>query len=162
MAGSISDQLLKMGLVDEKKAKQVKHQKRQENTKKGRRGVENARMDRRAALAASQDNARQKDRERELQRQEKSDKIAEQHRIMQIVQSGTVKGKTGGRKRFYYDSRDGRVPYLEVNDDVLDALEKGTMALAEEPEGRMFIIDESSAARVAELDPLWLALWNRA
>ena len=161
MAASISDQLLKMGLVDEKQAKKAKHQQRQDNKKKGRRGVEAARMDRRAALEANRQNASQKDRARELERQEQSNRHAEQHRILQIVQSGTVKGRTGGRKRFYYDSRDGRVPYLEVSDEVVEGLENGKMALAEEPEGRISIIESQSAERIAELDPMWLALWNR-
>ena len=161
MAASISDQLLKMGLVDEKQAKKAKHQQRQDNKKKGRRGVEAARMDRRAALEANRQNASQKDRARELERQEQSNRHAEQHRILQIVQSGTVKGRTGGRKRFYYESRDGRVPYLEVSDEVFDGLENGKMALAEEPEGRISIIESQSAERIAELDPMWLALWNR-
>jgi len=160
MAGSLGDQLLKMGLVNEKQAKKARHEQRQENKKRGRQGVEDSRMDRRAALIANQENQRQKDRTRELSRQEKSDKLAEQHRLLQIVRSGVVKGRTGGRRRFYYESRDGRVPYLEVNDEVLEALEAGAMALAEDLDGRTSIIDRSSAARIAEIDPNWLALWN--
>ena len=159
MAASISDQLLKMGLVDEKQAKKAKHQQRQDNKKKGRRGVEASRMDRRAALEANRQNASQKDRARELERQEQSNRHAEQHRILQIIQSGTVKG--GPVDESDYDGRDGRVPYLEVSDEVVDGLENGKMALAEEPEGRISIIESQSAERIAELDPMWLALWNR-
>ena len=161
MAGSISDQLLKMGLVDEKQAKQAKHRQRQENSKKGRRGVEAARVDRRALLEANQAQARQADKDRERGRQDEVALREAQNRIAQIVQSGSVRGRTGGRKRFYYESRDGRVPYLELNDETVDGLDKGSIALAEEPSGRIVLVDGDCARRIAELDPMWLALWNR-
>ena len=69
-------------------------------------------------------------------------------------------GRTGGRRRFFFEARDGRVPLIEVNDDTMAGLEGGRIAIAEDPHGSTTLITREAAERIADLDGTWLRLWN--
>ncbi len=158
---SIKDQLLQLGLVDEKQAKQAAHDKRVANRKKGG-GAAHAK-ERRArddAARAQRDEERARDRAREIERQSQTTGRDTQLRIAQMVESGRVPGKTGGRKRFYFDGREGRVPYAQVSDEIAEALEAGRIALVESPQAKTSLVVAETAERIAELDLRWLRVWN--
>ena len=68
MAGSLSDQLLKLGLVDDKAVKKAQHDQRQSNKKKGRKGVAQSREDRNKHFEAQRQESRRSDQARERTR----------------------------------------------------------------------------------------------
>ncbi len=76
--------------------------------------------------------------------------------IAQIVAAGQLAGDTRGRRRYYYEARDGRVPYLELDDAIVGRLEKRGAAICEAPSGALTLVDGETAQRVAALDPSWL------
>lgn len=76
--------------------------------------------------------------------------------IAQIVAAGQLGGNIGGRRRFYYEARDGRVLYIELDDGVAGRLEKRNAAICEAPGGEITLVDGETAQRVAALDAQWV------
>ncbi len=161
MSGTLGDQLLKMGLVDEKQVRQVKQEQRASRKRKGRSGVNADKAARAQAAEARRNESRRNDRERSRAANEATADHESQHRIQQIVGSGRVEGRTGGRRRFYFEARDGRIPLLELNDESIDGLEGGRIAIAEAPDGRVTLVNRNAAERINEIDTSWIRTWNR-
>lgn len=159
MAGTLADQLLKMGLVSEKDAKKAAHQQRVGKKQKGRAQIEAERAERRKQAEARQQQQQAADKARgEAERAAQASREV-QLQVAQIVQSGKVKAGRGFR-RFYFESRDDRVPYVEVADDVAERVERGDVAVTESPTGEVELVGRDAAARIAELDRSWLRLWS--
>lgn len=81
---------------------------------------------------------------------------ADEALIARIVEAGRVEAGSGGRRRFYYESRDDRVPYLELPDALASRLEKREAAICEAPDGTVSVVDADTARRIAALDRRWL------
>jgi len=160
MASSLQDQMLKMGLVDATQVRKAQHDKRVGNQAKGRKGVAAQRTQRDAKAAAARHATKRADRAREKAKWTAAETREVQLLVQQIVDSGRLQGRTHGRRRFYFDSRDGRVPYLELSDEMVTDLERGRVGLAETPKGETSLIEGTSAGRAFDLDPDWLRVWN--
>ncbi len=152
----LREQMLKLGLVSEKQAKAASHKDRVRKKKKGRRGVEADRAARSSEQHARTQEQREQDRSREAARQETVQSKTAGERVAAIVDSGRLTGRTEGRRRWYFERRDGRVSYLEVTEDVQGRLESRQARIAESPEGALTLVDAEAARRVAELDASWL------
>ncbi len=159
MSDSLRDQLLKAGLVSEKQARQAAHAQRVDRKQQGRQGVEAEREQRKHKVEAEQQAKRESDRARESARRERVLDRETENRLRQTIASGRLE-KTRGPRRFYFVTRDDRLPCLEVTDDVAQRLERGGAAITESPEGEWSIVDGDTARRVAEIDPAWLRVWN--
>ena len=158
---SLKDQLLKAGLVSKKQARRATHEQRVDNKKKGREGAAAEKRARAQRHAAEVEVERVRNRARaDLKKQAEADKAA-RSRVAQIVDSGIVPGAFGGPRRFYFVTRDGRVPYVDIGDETALSLERGAAAIAESPNGALRIITADAAARVVELDPQWVRAWRR-
>lgn len=160
MGDSIKEQLLKMGLVSAQQARKVGADQHKSRKKKGRKqaGAEDAA--RQADRARDEAERRAGDREREKARHAEQQAAAEVWRVAQIAESGRVSGRTNGPKRFYFEARDGRLPYVEVDPETLGRLEGGRVAVCESPDGAVSLVEAEAAARIAELDRRWLRAWN--
>jgi uncharacterized protein YaiL (DUF2058 family) len=160
MAGSLTDQLLKLGLVDDKTVRKAQHTQRQSNKKLGKAGVEVERQQRHESAEKRRHDARSTDKERELLRQGQVNVREGQQQIEQIIETGRVAGRVTGRRRFYYESLDGRVPYVEVSDEAINDLQNGRIAFVEQADGRVTFITREAAERIHALDRQRLTLWN--
>jgi len=134
MTDSIKEQMLKMGLVT---ADQVSAEPRQDRGR-NQSGAEPRAGDRPRATQAT----------------------AEAGLVARIADSGRLAGKTEGRNRFYFETRDGRVPYIEIGQETVARLASGRAAVCESPEGAVSLVDGEAAARIAALDRGWLRAWN--
>ena len=118
-----------------------------------------------AGLISDRELARSKPRERGDR-----DQLIERHKIQKEVSAddaakvrdlvrkhGSRQG-IGGRRHWHYVTRDGKVPYLEVNDDLAKRLESGQSAIAAAGDDLMIISDETAVA-VDELDPTAILFW---
>lgn len=134
---TIKDQLLQMGLVPPAPADD------------GRRGE---RRERRGG--------RDREAERAPQREPKGPATpptsTDDALIARIVDGGRIEGALGGRRRFYFESRDDRVLAIEVPDAIAGRLEKRELAICEAPDGAITIVDADTARRIAALDRTWL------
>lgn len=160
MADSIKEQLLKMGLVSAQQAQQASTEKRQTRKRKGRKQSGAERAARQAERDRRDGRRRDADRQREKARHADQQAAAEGWRVGQIADSGRLSGKVEGNKRFYFETRDGRLPYVEVDAETRAALESGRAAVCESPDGAVSLIEGQAAARIAELDRRWLRAWN--
>ncbi|MEZ4470111.1 MAG: DUF2058 family protein [bacterium] len=157
---SLKDQLLKLGLVSEKQARQSAHEQRVKKKSQGRDGAVAEREQRQQQAEQAQQARRDQDRDRERARQARLDARALIHQINDVVEGGRLDGRTNGSRRFYYESRDGRVPLLELSDGAFDDLIAGRAAVAESPRGDARLITAEAARKVAALDRVWLRVWN--
>lgn len=110
MAGSLFDQLKKSGLVDDKKAKQIKKQKYQQSKQnKGKKGTTTvSEAAQRAEKAAQQ--KQERDRQLNLERQQAQDKRANEAAVKQVLEANRLKGY------------EGEVAYNFVDDNVVKTL----------------------------------------
>jgi uncharacterized protein YaiL (DUF2058 family) len=159
MSDSLRDQLLKAGLISEKQARQAAHTQRVDRKQQGRQGVEAEREQRKQQVEAERQAKREADKAREAARRDRVLDRETENRLRQIVASGRI-DKTRGPRRFYFLTRDDRLPSVEVSDELAARLERGGAAIVESPEGELTIVDGDAARRVAELDPAWLRVWN--
>lgn len=87
--------------------------------------------------------------------------VERMHQVIRQLVSSHAQAVPSGRHRFYFETRDGRVPYLAVNEGSLKALAEGALVIAESPEGRVQVIEAAGAVRVAQLDLAWLRTRRR-
>lgn len=146
-------------------AKQAKSAERDSNKKRRQKGARGARRDQQQRQK-KHEQARQeqaaRDRERSRVKRSAEEEKALALQIGQIVSSNLVEGKTGGRRRWYFVSRQGRVPCMELNDGAAGQLESGAAAIVESPDGRVSLVTAAGARRIDELDDRWLVHWKRS
>ena len=122
---SLQEQLLKAGLADEKKAKQIKKEQRQ--AKKANKGKPQVNESRLAAEKALAEKA-QRDRELGRQRQAEADKKAIYAQIVQLVNTSRIDRKGG---EVAYQFTDGKkIKKLYVTAAQQNQLTKGMIAIS--------------------------------
>lgn len=109
---SLRDQLKKANLLSDKEARRLAHEARVERTEKGRETIEQetaARQQELAALAG-------KERERTRAEQEAFEREKKQREELAAVQAllAAAKKPGGGTVKFYFEARDGSLPWLEL------------------------------------------------
>ena len=161
MGNSLSDQLLKLGLVDEKTVKKAKHTKRQSNKKLGRQGVESKKSERQVRATDARERQRTADRQRDEKRARAQQTKESQNQVKQLIESGRITGRTSGRRRFYVVMPDGRIPYLELSDQVMVDIERGRTALAFDSQNEVVLITSETASRVDNVDASRILVWNQ-
>ncbi len=81
---------------------------------------------------------------------------AQARTLKRMLQSFRLAGNTRGTRRWYWERRDGTIPYLEINEAVAAKLEQGLAAIAEDDEGRSCLIDAEGARKLEEAAPEWV------
>ena len=158
--GDLKSQLLKAGLVDKKQVEAAKREKKKARKQKGRKAIDADEQARRDRHAAEAEKRRQVDRERDLSKQEQAVVQEQVQRLVQIAESGSVEPKSRPNRRWYYVTRDGRIPYLSVDDELQRDLERGSAALVESPAGKTWAVGRESAERIDQLDKSWICCWH--
>ena len=157
---SLRDQLLQAGLVSKKQARQSQHKRRVEKTEKGADTLEAEKAAQTAAIAAKLAEQRAADKAREADRNAGKDAHDLQHRVAQIVAGGRARIDDRGNRRFYFETRDGRVVYLAMSEPQTADLAEGRMGVVESRAGKVTVVDRETAQRVAELDSDWIRRFN--
>ncbi|MFO0751085.1 MAG: hypothetical protein U1F43_36235 [Myxococcota bacterium] len=190
--GDFRDQLLKAGLVSAEQAKQAEAKERQERADRAPRqppgGRPDPRNDQRPKGPPRPPSPRDGERQRgpagpaglgDPQRERSAEHAASEQqraqsgaapkldgeaalRARQIALSGKLDGRFRGQRRWYYTSRRGVVPYLELNDEAVGLLESGGAGLAEAANGEAWLVTAECAQKLREVGGEWLRLWNRA
>ncbi len=128
MAGSLFDQLKKSGLVDDKKAKQIKKQKYQQaKQKKGKKGTTVVSEAAQLAEKAAQQK-QERDRQLNLERQQSQEKKAKAAAVQQVLEANRLKGYEG---EVAYNFVDGSaVKTLNVSSKIHKQLVAETLRIA--------------------------------
>ena len=149
---SLQDQLLKAGLVDGKKAKQISKEKRKQNKvakKSGEMQVDEAK------LAAEQARAEKVARDRELnaQREAEAHKKAIAAQIKQLIEKNKQsKGAKGQDDIAYHFTFENKVKKIFVSSAVQEHLTAGRLLIVGEGEG-FELVPRVIADKIAERNP---------
>lgn len=155
MAKSLQEQLLAAGLADEKKAKQVRQEKRKAK-KQGKGQAEEAER-RLQAQKALEEKAR-RDREINLQRQAEADRKALQAQVRQLVEQHRTELKDGDTP--YNFVVDGKVKKIYLTQPLCDQLASGRAAIVV-LEGAYHVIPADAAQKIRERDPETLIIQHK-
>lgn len=106
----------------------------------------------------------ERDRQDRAERPERAERASvsvpisreESQRLLKVAQAGRVEGRTRGQRRWYYVSRAGYVPCLEVSDEVVRDLEQGIIAIAESERGDAWLVTRECARELSDSDPSWV------
>ncbi len=167
--GDLRDMLLKAGLVSAEQAKKVEEAKQVDQRPKGHgpsAGGPRPPNDRRPQgqqAGPQQGRPPRPERSSDATRPERASAAPsaplskeESQRLLKLAQAGKVEGRTRGQRRWYYVSRAGFVPCLEVSDEVVRDLEQGVIAIAESERGDAWLVTRECARELADADPSWV------
>lgn len=73
-------------------------------------------------------------------------------RLARIIDDGRL-DDSEGRKRFHFVARDGRIPFLNVNDVVNIRLQRGVLAIVEDLQGQPAVISRDAAIKLLSEEP---------
>jgi uncharacterized protein YaiL (DUF2058 family) len=159
--GDLRDQLLKAGLVSQTDVKSVEKADQRAKKAKGAKQVQReqaARHERAQQTLAQQAEA---DRARALAQLDVKAQGELQQRVAQIVSSNPVTVPVRGRRRWYFEGRQERVPFLELSDEAAELLERGQAAIVQPPDrGPASLVPADAARRILELDPTWVRAFS--
>jgi hypothetical protein len=161
--GDLSEELLKAGLISKKQFKQAKHDERVKKTKVGHEGLEKEERKRRGEQERREASRRDKDRKRVRGEQTAVEEKVTRARLKDVVKNGAVKSGVNGNRRFYFLTRDGKIPFLELNDEAARGLQFGDLAIVQIPDlklERFVLLPKRTAAQVKEIEPELVRFWN--
>lgn len=145
MGNSLQEQLLKLGLVDEKRLRQTKQQKRQEQ----KNPAANKDALREQALKVQAEKA-ERDRELNRQRQEEAERKARLAQIKQMIDASRLPKGDGELTYHFIDGR--KVRRLYVNPEVHRHLVSGSARVVK-LHGQYHIVPAEVAEKIRERDP---------
>ncbi len=157
--GELRDELIKKGLVSDKKAKQLAHKERARKKRLGRDGVGAERRARADELLAQQLESREQDRKREAARRNEAGERETRAAVIQLISDHARRDGVKGPRRFHFVTRSGRIPFIEVSDEVARELEHGQLTVCELPgtsPESFVLLPAKYARRVRETAPEYL------
>ena len=158
---SLKEQLLKAGLIDEKKARQTEHHKRQEKKKADRPARETAAIQAKEQALQQAEAQREKDRALNLERQRaRAEKEAlhqaearDRATLEKIYADGLLDGWEGHHR--YYYLHGNRVEPLMLSEHAARKLEHGQAAVVAAPPGKsgVCLVTAGAARRLQAIYP---------
>lgn len=160
----LRSQLMKAGLIDKKAKQHADRQARTDDRRKGADAAAREEEERRERFEGRRDEQRDADRRRERQRQADRAAQEERFRLRDLVRQGAVREGRAGRRRFYFVTRAGRIPFVEIGEELGLALEAGRAAILEVPlavREEFEIVGRATAEKVSAALPELVLFWNR-
>lgn len=152
---SLQDQLLKAGIVDNKKAKKIKQEQRKESKSrpKGQAPVDEDKEQARLHMAQKAE----RDRELNRQQQAEAEKKAIRAQIIQLIEMNRI-DRQGGE--IAYQFTDGtKIKKLYVTSKLQDELIRGRLAIARLGEGYQ-LLPAAAAEKIMQRDAAAIVLLN--
>jgi len=155
MRNALTEQLIKAGLVDEKKAKHVSKAK-QKQKRQGKGGQAAPTDETRREAQRVQDEKAARDRALNAQRKAEADRRAVEAQIRQLIETHRIDAE--GDTRFHFT--DGsKVRQLHVNEATATQLARGRLGIVRFGEGYA-IVPAEAAGKIAARDAACLMLLN--
>lgn len=153
--GDLRDQFKKAGLLGKKDLKRLEHEERVARKEKGRGALEREAELKREALRGKQEERRARDQETQAQANERRRRREERDRLRNLVGAHLVRDRERA-VRFFFVTRAGSVPFLEVGLETQRRLESGGLAIVDLPwaEVESFaLVPREVAEELAGFDP---------
>ncbi len=138
MSNSLQDQLKKSGLVDDKKAKQLKRAKKKQE--KIARNTKNPAVDQtKVELERAKAEKIERDRQLNLEKNRKAEQNALAAQIKQLIEMNTV-AKDGDQKFNFSDAN--VIKHIYVSQTQIDQLSRGALAIVarQDRQGRNYVL----------------------
>ena len=151
MSVSLQDQLRKSGLIDDKKAKQLKRAKNKQE--KLARKTKNPAVDQhKLELDRARSEQIAKDRQLNLEKNKQSEKQALAAQIKQLIEMNTV-AKDGDQKFSFSDAN--VIKHIYVSQTQIEQLSRGTLAIVKQKDGQQHtyaLVPMSVAMKIEQRD----------
>jgi hypothetical protein len=156
--GDLKEEFLKAGLIDERAVERVERKRRAAR----RRMPTNARNQRRRERCLGKNLSC--DPKSAAADGSPSDRPATgPENATKLLRSDRVKSVFGSR-RFYFVDRNGRIPFLELNESAVEGLTNGTLAIVEADDGEgvnYVVVEAETARRLETVNNEVVRFWNR-
>lgn len=161
MGNSLQDQLLKTGLADEKRAREIEQEKKSKGRRKqpkSKRGAEQQQKAERQRQQQAQKAERDRALEAERQQQRQAKETAD--RIRQIAKDNRVDRAKG--EAVYRFTLGSRIKEIQVTDDQRQRIASGELAVVAVSRKAFEVIPAAVAERIRGLDENAVKVDNRA
>ena len=158
MGNSLQDQMLKAGLVDQKKVnrqKKAKQQKEKQQRHAKQKSVDESKL---RAQQVMQQNA-ERDRELNRQRQEAANQKAIAAQIRQLVELNAISSEEG--EMVYNFTDDNKVQRIHVTDVMHGQLSRGQLAVVK-IDGKYQLVPAGVADKIAQRDETMVIVCNQS
>lgn len=157
MAKSLQEQLLKAGLVNAHKAKQIKHEKHKQS--KQPQQAQNAAAEAKQRAQQAQAEKAERDRENNLLRQQETERKAIAAQIKQLIEQHRVASGSGDIAYQFADA--GKVKKIYIDETQRSQLARGLLAIVK-CEARYELVPAAAAEKVRERDATVVLVLNCA
>lgn len=159
MGSSLQDQLLKLGVVDKKKAEKAKkstHQKRKKKVGKNKQPVVDENK-----LLAEQAQAKKKERARQLnlEREEKLKKREDAARIKQLIETTRLEKDEKGVAYRFTDNK--KIYRIFISQELIDSLSRGNVGIVRLGD-QYEVCPAKAVEKIAEVDESVVVMLNEA
>ncbi len=151
MVLSLQEELKQSGLVDEKKAKQLKRAKNKEE-KQARQSKKPVVDEKKKALEKKRAEQVEKDRQLNLERDKKAQEKAIRAQIKQLIEKNAIRQQ--GEKKYSF-SDGGKIKHLWIDDTLVNQLSAGQIVIVR-CDGKFELVPEKVAEKISqrELDAI--------
>lgn len=139
---SLRDQLLKAGLVSQAQAQATSEPK---GRGRGQRGG--------GGSGGGGDSAASEPAPQPVLERTPENEATIQSEVAGLISQHRIKGRHGGERRWYYATADGRLPFVEMSDEMAGQVEAGNVGLVETAAGTVAYVDAAAMGRIGQLTP---------
>jgi len=158
----LRDQLRKAGLITDKQVRRAKHEDRIHASQVGHEGIEAERRAEEDRLRAEEEARRRADKVRADDERRRKAEAEQQDRLTNLIRGGWVREATAGSRRFFFETRTGRVTFLDLSDSAMRSLSLGRAAIIETcglVRGEFCVVTDRAAAGIRASDPQIIRFW---
>lgn len=87
------------------------------------------------------------------------ERVALAREAKSLAKKGRLEGAGRGGLRWYYLSRTGELPWIELQGSLGDKVATGRAAIVEDPSGQSWVVGSETAQKLAEIDRAWIRHW---
>ncbi len=159
----LRDALKKAGLVDDKRARKIAHEEKARKNRLGKKGAAEERRRREEERLARERARREEDRKREAARRAEEERRQRLFQLAQLIRDHALTDGVRGNRRFHFVTRDRKIPFLEVSEEIARRLEHGQAAICEVPDSvpeEFVLVDAATARRVRETAPEYVLFFH--
>lgn len=149
--GSLRDQLVKSGIADDRRARQLAHDEKARRNKLGHDGRAAEQQAAEEERQAREARRREEDRRREAERAAEASARAALAGVAQLLRDHALTEGIKGPRRFHFVTAERRIPFLELSEDAARRLESGALAICALPglQPEEFVVVAAEHARRA-------------
>ncbi|UCF67963.1 MAG: DUF2058 family protein [Acidobacteriota bacterium] len=153
--GNLRDERVKKGVVDPKRARQAAHEQKARQKKLGPKAVAAERDQRQQDHQTARRQQREADRARAREQRQAELQREALAQAGQLTREHALSAGVRGPRRFHFVTREGKIPFLDVAEQIAERLRRGALAICQIPgtsPERFAIVPADVARKIAEIN----------